>query len=274
MVWRKDFRQEHKQTTPDFGAAMSPLFENGLVIAHVGGNGDGELSAFDAKTGAVRWRWTEDGPAYSSPVVAMIGGVRQVVTQTQTRCVGLDPANGRLLWSLPFKTPYDQNSVTPVVAGSDTVVFAGLQQPTFAVKVAKSGGSWVATKAWETRDAQMYMSTPVLSSGRLYGLSARRQGQMFSLEAATGKVLWTGEGRQGENASVWDVGPAVLALTTGADLIVFRKGADGSLTESARYPVADGAVWASPAFVGRNRLLVKDADSVALWEFPAATAKR
>lgn len=274
VVWRKDFRQEHRQTTPEFGAAMSPVIENGLVIAHVGGKDDGELAAFDAKTGAVRWRWAEDGPAYSSPVVATLGGVRQVVTQTQKRCVGLDAVSGKLLWSLPFTTPYDQNSVTPVVVGSDMLVFAGLQQPTFAVKVAKAGDSWTATKAWETRDAMLYMSTPVFSNGRLYGMSSRRQGQMFSLEAATGKVLWTGEGRLGENASIWDVGGSVLALTTGADLIVYRKAADGSLAEAARFPVADGAVWASPAFAGANRLLVKDIDSVALWEFPAAALKQ
>ena len=113
------------------------------------------------------------------------------------------------------------------------------------------------------------MSTPVVSSGnRLYGLSERRSGQIFCLDTASGKTLWTGEGRLGDNASVWLAGPLVLALTTGVDLIVYQKNGD-ALKEAARYAVADSATWASPAFAG-SRLLVKDATTLALWAVPAA----
>lgn len=265
VVWRHDFSSQFKQTSPLFGTAQSPLVDRGLLIAHVGGQDDGVLTAFDALTGKVRWRWTGDGPAYASPIVVTIGGVRQVVNQTQKQCVGLDAATGKLLWSLPFTTAYDQNSVTPVVAG-DLVVFAGLQKPTFACRIRKKGEEWTAEKVWETRDVTMYMSTAVASGKRLYGMSERRSGQMFSLETATGKVLWTGEGRMGDNASVWDAGTHVLALTTGADLIVYKKAGD-TLAEVARYPVAESATWASPAISG-NRFLIKDASTLALWTFP------
>jgi hypothetical protein len=39
------------------------------------------------------------------------------------------------------------------------------------------------------------------------------------------------------------------------------------LREVARYQVADGAMWASPAFSG-NRMLVKGAETLTLWEIP------
>ena len=266
--WRHDFASQHKQTSPVFGTATSPIVDRGLLIAHVGGENDGALTAFDAKTGATRWRWAGDGPAYASPIVVTLGGVRQVVTQTQRRCVGVAADTGKLLWSLPFTTAYDQNSVTPVAA-RDLLVFAGMRQPTFAVRVRKSGAEWSAEKVWETRDATMYMSTPVFSGTRLYGMSERRSGQMFSIDVATGKLLWSGEGRMGDNASVWEVGPNVLALTTGADLIVYRKTGD-ALAEAARYDVADSATWASPAF-SRGLLLVKDETSLALWTIPTAS---
>jgi FOG: WD40-like repeat len=267
VVWRHDFAKEHKETSPAFGTAMSPVIEKGLVIAHVGGNGDGALTAFDAKTGAARWRWTGDGPAYASPLVLTLGGVRQVVTQTQKRCVGIDAATGKLLWEVPFTTAFDQNSVTPVAAG-DLIVFGGMRQPTFAVRARKAGADWTAEKVWQTPEATFYMSTPVLSDGKLFGMSERRGGQMFCLDAATGKVLWSGEGRLGDNASVWDVGGYLLTLTTGADLIVYKKGADGALTEAARHTVAESPVWASPAVAPGGRLLVKDLDSLALWTLP------
>lgn len=267
-IWRRDFGTEHKQTSPTFGTAMSPVVDRGLLIAHVGGQDDGALTAFDVRTGQARWRWTGDGPAYSSPVLVTLGGVRQVVTQTQKQCIGLDAGSGKLLWSVPFTTPYEQNSVTPVAVGGDRIVFAGLQKPTFAAAVKKSGGdAWTAEKLWDAPEAMMYMSTPVLSGNRLYGMSARRSGQMYALDIADGKMLWTGEGRTGENAAVYEAGSFLLALTTGADLIVFRKGDSGALTEAARYTVAETPTWASPAIAG-NRILIKDVNTLALWTIP------
>src|SRR5262249_2519164 len=70
-------------TSPLYHTAMSPLVERGLVIVHVGGHDRGALTAFDAATGAVKWRWTGDGPSYGSPIVADLGGTRQVIALTQ-----------------------------------------------------------------------------------------------------------------------------------------------------------------------------------------------
>jgi outer membrane protein assembly factor BamB len=265
VLWRNDFTKDFKQTSPAFGTAMSPVVEKGLLIAHVGGLNEGALTAFDTKTGEVKWKWAGDGPGYSSPILVTLDGTRQVITQTQKMCVSLDPVTGKLLWSLPFTTPYDQNSVTPVPAG-DLIVFAGHQKPTFAVRPKKSGDTWTVEKVWETTDVTMYMSTAVVSGGKLYGMSQKRQGQMFTMDLATGKVLWTGDGRMGENSSVWEAGNSILALNTGADLLVFKKDGD-TLTQTAKYTVADSAVWASPAFAGKG-ILVKDFSALTLWEVP------
>ncbi len=264
VVWRREFSRSFKTTSPLYGAAMSPVVDNGLLIVHVGGHDDGALMAFDVKTGATRWRWTGDGPAYASPIIVTLGGLRQVVTQTQTMCVGVSAQNGQLLWSVPFKTAYDQNAVTPVAVG-DMVVFGGTRQPTFALRVRNSGNQWRAEKVWETTGATFYLSTPVASGNRLYGMSEKQGGQMCSIDAASGKVEWTGDARLGANAAIFDAGSALLVLTTNANLHVFQKNG-AALAEIARYQVADSPTWASPAFAG-NRVLIKDATSLTLWEF-------
>jgi outer membrane protein assembly factor BamB len=262
VVWRKDFRGQFREGAPTFGAAMSPAVADGMLIVHVGGDGDGALTAFDAATGAVRWAWKGDGPAYASPVVADVGGTRQVVTQTQSRLVGVSLAQGQLLWSLPFTTPYEQNAVTPVVSG-DIVIYSGLDQGLRAVRVARKGGGWTAEPAWQNVQVSLYMSSPVLDGAHLFGFSHKNKGQYFDVDADTGKTLWLSEGRQGDNAAVL-VGPqALLILSTQGELVVARKDAP-SFTPIATYTVAQSATWAHPALVG-STLLVKDAESLAQW---------
>jgi outer membrane protein assembly factor BamB len=261
--WRNDFSRQFKTTSPLYGTAMSPVAANDLVIAHVGGHEDGALTAFDAKTGRVRWRWAGDGPAYASPILVTLSGVRQVVTQTQKACVGIAMATGKLLWRVPFQTPYDQNCVSPVAVG-ETLVFGGTRQPTVSYRLRRGNSAWTPEKVWETRVVTLYMNTPVAVGNRLYGMSERQRGQLFCLDAATGKLAWTGPGRFGDNATIFAAGPVLLALTTGAELCVFRRNG-AALVEVARYPVANSPTWASPAIAGK-RIMIKDATTLTLWE--------
>lgn len=247
---------------PEYGTAMSPLVDGALVIAHMGGANNGALTAFDAATGAARWRWAGDGPAYASPVVATIGGTRHVITQTQKSIVSVNATNGALLWRLPFTTPYDQNSVTPVVSG-DLVIYSGLDNGVTAVRLARKGTEWAASPAWKNEQVSMYMSSPVIAGGTLYGLSHRNRGQFFALDPATGKTLWTTQGREGDNASIIAAGSLLLLSTTNAELIVARP-TRAKLEEVRRYDVADSAVWAHPALAPRT-LLVKDVDKLICW---------
>jgi outer membrane protein assembly factor BamB len=247
---------------PDFGTAMSPIVDGPLVIAHMGGVNNGALTAFDVATGKTRWQWNGDGPAYASPVIATIGGTRHVITQTQKSIVSVDAASGALLWQAPFTTPYEQNSVTPVVSG-DLLIYSGLEQGTTAVRIARKGNQWVASPAWKNEQIAMYMSTPVVSGTTLYGLSHRGSGQFFAIDLATGKTLWTTRGREGENASLLAAGSHLLLSTTNAELIVARAN-PVKLEELRRYTVANSPVWAHPA-VAPGALLVKDADKLICW---------
>jgi outer membrane protein assembly factor BamB len=265
VVWRKEFGKEFPSTSPIYGAAQSPIVDGSRVIVHVGGSGNGALTAFDAATGAVAWAWKGDGPGYASPVVAEIAGTRQVVTFTESLLVGVAADTGRLLWKVPFTTEYAQNAVTPVVQGN-LVFFSGLDHPVQALRVVASKGSgWTTERVWENPDVALYMSTPVLAAGRLYGFSHRKRGQLFCLDAATGKTLWLSEGRQGDNASLVLAGGVVLALLTDGELLVVDAGA-APFKLLEKYTVADSSTWAHLAVVD-DGVLVKDERSLACFRF-------
>jgi outer membrane protein assembly factor BamB len=261
LLWRKNA----PPTPPEFGTASSPVADGSNVIAFLGGTGAGALTAMDAATGKVIWRWTGDGPAYASPMVATIGGTRQVITQSQTRLVGIAAIDGRLLWEVPLKTPYEQNSVTPLVI-NDVVIAAGLDQPTIAYRIhADPGKGWQATPRWQNEQVSMYMSTPAISGAAIFGLSNKNRGQFFAIDAETGKTLWLGKGREAENASIVRAGTYLLFATTNSELIVAKPSAV-AFEEVKRYTIADSATWAHPAFDGRT-IVVKDVDKVIVWSF-------
>jgi outer membrane protein assembly factor BamB len=260
LVWRKDFSKQFPTTSPLYGTAMSPVVVGDLLIAHVGGHEKGALTAFDAATGALKWSNDGDGPGYSSPVMLTAGGERQIVTFTQKELVAVSAATGALLWKLPAKTSYDTNCNTPVVY-KDTVVVSLEGRGLVAVRPAREGGKWAAREVWRNEENELYMNTPVLAGGTLYGLSTRKKGQFFAVDAATGKTLWQGPGRMGENASVVSVGGTLLALTNDAVLYVLTAGA-ASFVPVTQYTVATSQTWAHPVVLG-DHMLVKDEMTLA-----------
>lgn len=264
LVWRQDFSSRFRETSPLYGVAQSPVVDGERVIVHVGGPGRGALTAFDAATGEPRWAWTGDGPAYASPVVAGIAGVRQVVTFTESLLVGLSADRGELLWKLPFTTPWVQNAVTPIVDG-DTVLYSGLDHPLRMARVVRRGAAWTTEPIWESDEVSAYMSTPVVVDGRVYGLSSRKRGQLFCLDAKTGRPVWLSEGRQGENAALVAGGGRVFALTTGAELLILSREGD-AFTIARRYRVAESPTWAHPVVTAEG-VVIKDRTTLSYWRF-------
>ena len=260
--WRKEFSKQYRQTSPLFGTAMSPVVDRGLVIAHVGGHDDGALTAFDAGSGEVTWRWTGDGPAYASPIVVELGGVRQVVTETQNNIAAVSAASGKLLWEIPFTTEYVQNIPTPLL-DHDLLIFSGLSKGIMGIRAAQNGGKWSAETVWHNTGLAIYMSSPVAGGGLVYGFSHYKKGEFFCADARTGTTRWTSPPRQGDNAAVLISGEHLILLKDDAELIIARATAK-AFEPLRRYTVADSPTWAHP-LVLKNGVVIKDATTLSLW---------
>jgi outer membrane protein assembly factor BamB len=262
LLWRNDFKKEFPVVAPDFGTAMSPLVDRGLLIVHAGGPGKGALFALDAEKGNVKWRWSGDSAAYASPIVVDLNGTRQIITQTQKHIVAIDETKGELLWQIPFTTDYEQNIVTPVLY-KDLLIFSGLDKGAFAVRISKQEGKWVPQEVWKNEKASMYMSSPVLVGDFLYGMSHYRKGQFFCIDARTGQTLWTSNGAEGDNAAVINAGTKLLFLSNNADLTI-ANATEKKYEVLKKYNVAKSPTWAHPA-VADNQIVVKDLKSLTLY---------
>ncbi|HYV06004.1 MAG TPA: PQQ-binding-like beta-propeller repeat protein, partial [Blastocatellia bacterium] len=184
--------------------------------------------------------------------------------QTQKSIAGFSPQTGEQLWRIPFETEYVQNIITPVVY-KQTLIFSGLDKGTMAVRVIRVAGKWQAVTNWQNPDVSMYMSSPVASGDYLFGLSHKRKGQFFCIDARTGKTLWTSDGRVGDNAAIVAAGEFLFLLTDAAELLVARSHA--ILFEVLKkYSVADSPTWAHPVVTNKG-ILIKDRTTLALLSF-------
>lgn len=193
LLWSVDTVQQFRGGKGFFGFACSPLVEGDLVILNVGGPGAG-IVALDKSTGKTRWTATDDEAGYSSPVAATIGGTRYLFVLTRANLVALTPADGKVLWSQPFRSRQDAsvNAATPLVVGDEIFISSSYGVGGALLKFAVDKPSVV----WANDDSMSnHYATCVVRDGYLYGLHGRQEQdvELRCVEWKTGRVVWRQE---------------------------------------------------------------------------------
>ena len=286
LVWRND---DFRGSVPRFATSSSPIVSSGLCMVAVGSDRDGGIVAYDLATGASKWKWAGDGPAYGSPVLITVGSTEAIVTPTATKMVALAVADGQLLWEIPYEQGR-YNAATPIVHGQATVIYAGPNGGITAEKIEKQGADLAAQQLWSNEENSVQFNTPVLRDGQIIGIS--NVNSLFCINAADGKTTWTaplvagsstqapptpptttqgrggrrggrrGGGGRGGYGSIVDAKSVLFALIPSGELTVFAPG--DQYRQLAKYKVAEAGTYAHPVVSG-NRIFIKDQDSLALW---------
>lgn len=191
------------------GNTGSPVIDGDRILVQVGSINGASIVAFDKRTGRELWKSQNDLTSFSSPVVGRLGGRPQFVTVTGEGLLALDPADGALLWRIPFKTGANRNVLTPVLA-DDTVYFASHTTGLRATVVRPDGQGVKAEDAWLNRDARINLASPVVVGKHLFGLGAAKN--FICVERASGRILWSQPGF-GDMASTIASGNRLLVLT-------------------------------------------------------------
>ena len=262
LLWRRDFRRDYDKPWPYWGVASSPLVLGDRVYVHAGRQ-DGGLHALDAASGDELWKLEEVSSAYSSPVLAELDGVQQIVTLSRHDLLGV-ATDGELLWR--YEHSHRENAPTPVVLG-DKVFLTSKKQPVEALEPRRgSDGRWTATRAWANKEIPLHLSSLVApDEGRVCGLSHRKKGFAFCAAADDGTLLWRSPNRYAASATAISVPGALLFVATAGELVVIDDG--DTFREIARYGISDSEVWAHPAILP-DALVVKSYDELLVWRVP------
>ena len=227
-----------------FGAAGSPLVEDGRLLANVGGPKAG-IVAFDAKSGKVLWTATTDGASYSSAAGATIGGRRLAIFLTRANLLGLDPATGQVQFQRPWRARQaaSVNVATPVVVGNLLFVSSeyGPGAGVFEITGSTLKELWTSDEVLSN-----HYSTSVHHQGFLYGYHGRQEfGPSFrAVELRTGKVRWSQD--QFRAGSVMLAGDRLVIMRESGELILAAASPD-AFKPLARAQVLPATVRAYPA---------------------------
>jgi outer membrane protein assembly factor BamB len=244
-LWRRNLLADYKADKGFFGVACSPILIDKKLLVNVGGKGAGVV-AFEAATGKELWKATDDAASYSSPTVAEIDGKPAAVFLTRFGLRVLDPANGKVLYELPWKPRINESvqGATPLVWKDE--IFLTVSYSTGAVLAKAKGGE--LTEIWSNdKSLSSQYNTPVRVGEYMYGVHGRSDvgtAQLRCVEWKTGAVKWS-EANFGVS-SLLAVDGGLLALTEGGDLVRFDASPDG-YKERGRASVLSKPTRASPA---------------------------
>jgi len=260
LLWQKNILDDNNAENLPWAMSASPLIVDDLVIVQPGGPQNKSIVAYNKLTGAKVWGSLSEKAAYASPILGTLNGQRQIITVTAVRVVGLNPADGKLLWGFPWKTEYDVNSSSPILVGPNQFVIAsGYDHGTALVEVAPDG----TTKTiWQNKKLKTKFSTAVLHEGHLYGLD---DAILACVNVATGEQKWKG-GRYGYGQLLLAQGH--LIVTTEQGDIALVKAVPTGHEELARFNAIEGKTWNVPA-IADGRLFVRNTREMAAFQLGA-----
>ena len=219
------------------------------------------MVAYDRMTGDRIWSALDDRQAYVSPMLVTLAGQRQILVVSSTRAMGLDPADGRLLWEFPWPTQHGINISQPIVLDENRLFLsAGYGHGAAAVEVRGSReDGFQARELWSNLSMKNKFNSSVLHEGFVYGLD---EGILACVDPETGERKWKG-GRYGYG-QILLAGDRVIVLTETGDLVLVEATPEAH-REVARFSAISGKTWNYPA-VADGRLLVRNAIQMASFD--------
>lgn len=253
VVWSRNAQADTGTKLPGWGFASSPLVIDDVVIIATAG----KLAAYEIATGKPRWFSPANDSGYSSPHLATIGGVKQVLLLNGVGVISYAPADGKELWQHPL--PPGPRIVQPALTSEgDVLTHDGEGSSLRRLAVSNGAGGWTIQERWSSDELNPYFSDFVIHKGFAIGFSGS---SLVCIDLKDGSRKWKG-GNYGHGQLVLLAEQDLMVVLSEAGEVALVKAAPDQFTELARFPAIKGKTWNHPVVVG-DVLLVRNAEEMA-----------
>jgi len=267
-LWRKDYGKDFGGKRPSWGFSESPLIDGDQVVITPGG-AEGSVVALNKKTGALLWRSKgfTDSPAYSSLIIAQIGGVRQYIQLTEKSVVGVAAADGTVLWRAPRP---GRVAVIPTPIYSDGFVYvtSGYGVGCNLFKVTAADGKFTAAEVYANKAMANHHGGVIKVGDFVYGHS---DGKGWTCQDfKSGEVKWQEKEKFGKGAIAYADGHFYLRGEDKGTMALIDASPDGYV-ERGRFAQPDRSrnkAWPHPVITG-GKLYLRDEDVLLCYRLKA-----
>ena len=255
-LWTQQLLADHHGSMLMYGYAPSPVAFRDLVILPVGGRGRA-LMAFNQADGKVAWSRNDWGNAYSTPALFKIGSLDQMVALMDGAVIGVNPHNGDLQWSVPFKADYSIAISTPVV-GPDNLMFVSSEYGGGAkvFELQLNGQQTTAKELWSSNRLRLHHGNAIRIADAIYFSSGGKGSQaiLSAVDARSGTIHW--QQRSIEKATFVYADHKLITLDQDGNLMIAYPSPQG-FKIAAKAPMMSKLSWTPPVLVG-TRLYLRD----------------
>jgi outer membrane protein assembly factor BamB len=264
LIWQVDILERFRAQNTTWGLAESPLVVGDAVICTPGGP-DASVVALDRSTGKTLWtsRGLGERAASCSPAFVQAAGRRVIVTSLLRSSVGIDAADGKVLWT------YDStdaghledavNPNTPVSGGGGLLVPSLRERGAGKLALAPDGAS--VREVWTQQKAISHIGGMLLVDGSVYLASGTR---WMCVDWETGEVRYQAPG-VGKGAAIYADGFLYCYGERGRVALVKASPGGHEIAGSFDVDQGSGEHFAHPS-LAHGRLYIRHGDALLAYE--------
>ena len=264
-IWHVSLTRDFGGGQPHWGYSESPLIVGELVIVTPGGK-NGTVAALDKQTGNVVWKSGEltEGAHYSSPVLATIGGVEQIVQFSNSSVFGVSLKDGKFLWRYKKPANGTANCCAPIVDQDHVFASSAYGTGGGLAKITNSDDKFTAEEVYFENKMACHHGGILKIGNWMYSNGG---GALICMDFLSGKIMWQNRS-VGKGSLV--AADGMLYLLSENHEVALADASPGEYVEKGRFKIKGHGrpSWAHPVVAG-GRLYIRDQESLTAYDVRA-----